>query len=157
MGAPNVPAGLKCPVRSHTALGGLWSPPWLCFAGQVLCLHGLLREDTCHLSQPGQGGDDTEQLLVVPTQVFTARCLFPHYTFPGFFYTFIQDDPGCVVSLFVLLGSICEDKKPGKELSLEDCTRHRSGSFPGGAEVEGMTGLNASWWQSLCEFSSFAG
>lgn len=50
-------------------LGGSGHHPWLSFAGLVLCLQGLLGEDTCHLSQPGQGGDDTRQLLAVPIHV----------------------------------------------------------------------------------------
>lgn len=90
---------MKCPVRSHSPWG-LCSPPWLSLAGQVLCLHsrgGIVPAWAVwwwHRAAPGTANPGAA--------LFTGRCLFPHYTFLGFFYTFIQPGPGCVVSLFAL-------------------------------------------------------
>lgn len=131
-------------LGGHTQCLGSAHHPWLSHAGQVLCLHS--RGGHCPslgrlvMTQGNSGSTNPGAAL------FPGRCFFPHYTFLGFFYTLIQADPGCVVSLCPL-GSVCEDKELGIETEGSLVLHWRTGSFPGGHD--NVTGVNASWWQLL--------
>lgn len=108
MSAPDVPAGLRCPGRSHTVPGALLTTPGCPLLGR------------CCVPCPSLGGLVMTQRNFWQYQgaaLFPGRCLFLHYTFLGFFYTLIQADPGCVVSL-CHLGPVCEDEELGIELPL---------------------------------------
>ena len=89
----------RCPLTN------LGFPCWLAAVSQWCPRRG-------YLSQPGQGGDDTGQILAVLNQVqtaalLTARSLFPCHRFPGFFYTSFQGFSFCVVEVSLQFPAYC--------------------------------------------------